>query len=76
MPIFDPSDLLGRSFLMDPSDNGECHRAKILEAIVEDKEQLANHPDHVKYYEQSMMMRLKRYSPIMRYSSTSSNRKR
>ena len=34
---------------MDPSNNGECHWAKILEAIVEDKEQLAKHPDHIKF---------------------------
>ena len=49
MPIFEPTDLVGRIFLMDPSDNGEQYRAKILEAIVEDKEQLAKHPDHIKF---------------------------
>ena len=49
MPIFDPTDLVGRTFLMDPSDNGERYRAKILEAIVEDTEQLAKHPDRIKF---------------------------
>ena len=49
MPIFEPTDLVGRIFLMDPSDNGEQYRAKILEAIVEDKEQLAKHPDRIKF---------------------------
>ena len=49
MPIFDPTDLVGRTFLMDPSDNGERYRAKILEAVVEDTEQLAKHPDRIKF---------------------------
>ena len=34
--------------MMDPT-TGERHRAELLEAIVEDKEQLAMHPDRVKF---------------------------
>ena len=58
MPIFDLSNLIGRPFSdgsndwrMPPSqnDNGEHHQAKLLEVIVEDKEQPAMHPDHVKF---------------------------
>ena len=28
MPTFDPSDLIGRTFLLPPEENGERHRAK------------------------------------------------
>ena len=58
MPIFDMSNLIGGSFSdgsndwrtpLSQNDNGERHRAKLLEAIVEDKEQPAMHPDHVKF---------------------------
>ena len=33
MPIIYPSDLIGRSFLIDKNENGERHRAKIVSAI-------------------------------------------
>ena len=49
MPIFDPTDLVGCTFLMDPQENGERYRTKILEALVESEEQLAKHPDHIKF---------------------------
>ena len=29
MPTFDPSDLIGRTFLLPPEENGERHRAKV-----------------------------------------------
>lgn len=32
---FDPEDLIGRSYLMDPEKNGERFRAKIIEKIIE-----------------------------------------
>ena len=35
MPIFDPSDLIGRSFLLPPEENGERHRAKVTRQVVE-----------------------------------------
>ena len=49
MPIFDPTDHIGRTFSMDPQENGERYRTKILEALVESEEQLAKHPDHIKF---------------------------
>ena len=30
MPTFDPSDLIGRTFLLPPEENGERHRAKVI----------------------------------------------
>ena len=35
MPTFDPSDLIGRSFLLPPEENGERHRAKVTRQVVE-----------------------------------------
>ena len=49
MPNFDPTDIVGCTFLMDPQENGERYRTKILEALVESEEQLAKHPDCIKF---------------------------
>ena len=35
MPTFDPSDSIGRAFLLPPEENGERHRAKVTRQIVE-----------------------------------------
>ena len=35
MPTFDHSDLIGRTFLLPPEDNGERHRAKVTRQVVE-----------------------------------------
>ena len=35
MPTFDPTDLIGRTFLLPPEENGEGHRAKVTRNIVE-----------------------------------------
>ena len=35
MPTFDPSDLIGRSFLLPPEENGERHSAKVTRQVVE-----------------------------------------
>ena len=35
MPTFDPSDLIGRTFLFPPEKNGEWHRAKVTRQVVE-----------------------------------------
>ena len=49
MPIVSPSDLVGRSFLMDKNDNGEKFRAKIVSAVKKHDDSLDNHPDHLKF---------------------------
>ena len=35
MPTFDPSDIIGRTFLLPPEENGERHRAKVTRKVVE-----------------------------------------
>ena len=35
MPTFDPSDLIGRTFLLPPEENGERHRAQVTRQVVE-----------------------------------------
>ena len=35
IPTFDPSDLIGRTFLLPPEENGERHRAKVTRLVVE-----------------------------------------
>ena len=35
MPTFDPSDLIGRTFLLSPEENGERYRAKVTRQVVE-----------------------------------------
>ena len=35
MPTFDTSDLIGRTFLLTPEENGERHRAKVTRQVVE-----------------------------------------
>ena len=35
MPTFDPSDLIGRTFILAPEENGERHRAKVTRKAVE-----------------------------------------
>ena len=35
MPTFDPSDLIGGTFLLPPQENGERHRAKVTRQVVE-----------------------------------------
>ena len=35
MPTFDPSDLIGRIFLLPPQENGERHRVKVTRQVVE-----------------------------------------
>ena len=34
MPTFDPSDLIGRTFLLPPEENGKRHRAKVTRQVV------------------------------------------
>ena len=35
MPTFDPTDLIGRTFVLPPEENGERHRAKVTSKVVE-----------------------------------------
>ena len=70
MPIFDPTDLVGRTFLMDPQENGERYVTKILEAVVENEEQLAKHPNCIKFIcsvNDDMYKEILTYNEILEY---------
>jgi len=49
MPVFNASDLVGRSFLMEPQEDGQRHRAKILQAIEEYDDDLSKQPENRKF---------------------------
>ena len=48
MATFDPSDLIGRTFLKPPEEDGQRFRAKIVEAIVEQEQDLSNNPEKIR----------------------------
>ena len=43
MPTFDPTDLIGRTFLLPPEENGERHKAKVTRNVVKIIEQENSH---------------------------------
>ena len=49
MPIFSPIDLVGRTFLMEPREDGQRFRARIVKAIEGHDDELTKHPDHLKF---------------------------
>ena len=49
MPIIHPSDLVGRSFLMNTNDDGEKLRAQLVEAVKVYDDKLKDDPDHIKF---------------------------
>ena len=49
MPQFDPNDLVGRTFLMEPDEEGERQRARIVEAIVNQEQKTRSNKDHIKF---------------------------
>ena len=49
MPIIHPSDLVGRSFLMNTNDDGEKLRAQVVEAVKVYDDKLKDDPDHIKF---------------------------
>ena len=55
MPMFAPSDLIGRTFLLPPEENGERHRAKVTRQVVEiidqdNDQRIENNEDQPKCY--------------------------
>ena len=49
MPIFQPSDLVGRTFLMNPQEDGQRHRARIVRAIQNSEDGLDKEPTRIKF---------------------------
>ena len=53
LPGFNPSDLIGRSFLDIPQEDGQTFRFKIVKAIAERNTDIDKHPDKVKFLAQT-----------------------
>jgi hypothetical protein len=49
MPVFDSSDLIGKTFLMDPQEDGQLFRARIVRAIEDHDGATAHNPSRVKF---------------------------
>ena len=49
MPVFDPDDMVGRTFLLEPQEEGQRFRARIVRAIKEQDNELAQDPDKIKF---------------------------
>ena len=49
MPTFDPSELIGRTFLLPPEEDGQRFRGKVIEALIENRRDLSNQPDRIKF---------------------------
>ena len=49
MPIFKPTDLVGRTFLLEPQEDGQQHRARIVEAIEDHETDLEKNPTRIKF---------------------------
>ena len=49
MMVIPPEDMIGRTFLSKPLDNGERHRGKIVRAIEGHLEDVLSHPERIKY---------------------------
>ena len=49
MPIADPNDLMGCTFLMAPQPDGQRFRARIVRAIEDHERNLASNPEHTHF---------------------------
>ena len=47
--VFDPDDLVGRTFLMNPEEDGQQHRARIVRSIDDHASDLKREPAHIKF---------------------------
>ena len=48
-PVFNPEDLIGCLFLMDPQENGEIHRAKIVQMLDDYEHNVNENPTMIKF---------------------------
>ena len=49
VPVFSPEDLIGRTFLIDPQENGEIHRARIVEMLDDHENNVNENPTLKKF---------------------------
>ena len=48
-PVFDPEDLVGRTFLLDPQKDGQKHRARIVKLIEDHENDVDKNPTRIKF---------------------------
>ena len=48
-PVFNPEDLIGRTFLLDVNDDGERHRARIVKLIEDHESKVEDNPTRIKF---------------------------
>jgi Reverse transcriptase (RNA-dependent DNA polymerase) len=48
-PVFNPEELIGRTFLLDKQENGEVHRAKIVQLIEDHESDVKDNPTMIKF---------------------------
>ncbi len=65
MQTFHPTDLLGRTFLMNPDDDGQIKRACIVEAIKAKDDNLSKDPSYKKF---RIEIKDKDYEEILSYN--------
>ena len=49
MPTFSPDELIGRTYLTDPDEDGQSFRARIVRKIEEHEDKTNQHPDKIKF---------------------------
>ena len=49
LPTLDPTDLIGRTFLKEPEEDGSRFRARIIEAIMDNKQNIEDQPEMIKF---------------------------
>jgi len=49
LPMFHPSNLVGRTFLLDPQEDGQCFRARIVKALEDHDAKLHQKPERFKF---------------------------
>jgi hypothetical protein len=49
LPSYNPRELIGRSFLDEPNEDGQQHWVRVTKAIADHMETLDKHPDKVKF---------------------------
>jgi hypothetical protein len=49
LEIIDPSELIGRTFLTEPQEDGQRFRSRIVRAIAENEQELEDNPERVKF---------------------------
>lgn len=49
MPIIDPHDLVGRTFLLPPKEDGQCFHTPIVKALDDYDSDLGAHPECIRF---------------------------